>query len=73
MDTVWSLGADHVIDYTREGIAPGRRRYDVIPDIAGNRPLKYLRSVLTPRGTLVIVGARPADDGSQAATVTSGS
>jgi NADPH:quinone reductase-like Zn-dependent oxidoreductase len=56
MDTVRSLGADHVVDYTREDIAAGGGRYDVILDIGGNRPLKQLRSVLDPRGTLVIVG-----------------
>jgi len=56
MDTVRSLGADHVIDYTRADIAAGGRRYDVILDIGGNRALKHLRSVLDPRGTLVIVG-----------------
>ena len=38
MDLVRSIGADHVIDYTREDIADGRRRYDVILDIGGNRP-----------------------------------
>jgi NADPH:quinone reductase-like Zn-dependent oxidoreductase len=56
MDTVRSLGADHVIDYTREDIAAGKNRYDVILDIGGNRPLQHLRSALDPRGTLVIVG-----------------
>ncbi len=56
MDTVRSLGADHVIDYTREDIAVGGRRYDVILDIGGNRSLNHLRCVLDPRGTLVIVG-----------------
>jgi NADPH:quinone reductase-like Zn-dependent oxidoreductase len=56
MDTVRSLGADHVIDYTREDIAAAGHRYDVILDIGGNRPLAHLRSVLDPRGTLVIVG-----------------
>ena len=56
MDTVRSLGADHVIDYTREDIAAGGRRYDVILDIGGNRALKHLRCVLDPRGTLVLVG-----------------
>ena len=56
MDTVRSLGADHVIDYTRQDITAAGRRYDVILDIGGNRPLKHLRSVLDPGGTLVIVG-----------------
>jgi NADPH:quinone reductase-like Zn-dependent oxidoreductase len=57
---VRSIGADHVIDYTREDFADGRKRYDVILDIAGNRPLAQLRRALTPRGTLVIVGAEDA-------------
>ena len=56
LDMVRSLGADHVIDYTSADIAAGRRRYDVIVDIGGNRRLKHLRSVLAPRGTLVVVG-----------------
>src|SRR5213079_957397 len=43
-------------DYTREAVADGRNRYDVILDIAGNRSLSHLRQALTPRGTLVIVG-----------------
>ena len=53
---VKSIGADRVIDYTREDIADGGRRYDVILDTGGNRPLLQLRRALTPRGTLVIVG-----------------
>ena len=57
---VRSMGADHVIDYTREDFADGRNRYDVILDIAGNRPLSQLRRALTRRGTLVIVGAEDA-------------
>ena len=56
MDLVRSLGADHVIDYTREDFADGEHRYDVILDIGGNRRLSHLRRALTPRGTLVIVG-----------------
>jgi NADPH:quinone reductase-like Zn-dependent oxidoreductase len=56
MDLVRSIGADHVIDYTRDGIADGAQRYDVIIDIGGNRPLRQLRAVLARRGTLVIVG-----------------
>jgi NADPH:quinone reductase-like Zn-dependent oxidoreductase len=59
-ELVRSLGADHVIDYTREDFADGRNRYDVILDIAGNRPLSQLRRALTSRGTLVIVGAEDA-------------
>jgi NADPH:quinone reductase-like Zn-dependent oxidoreductase len=56
MDLVRALGADHVIDYTREDIADGDRRYDAIIDIAGNRRLSDLRRALTPTGTLVITG-----------------
>jgi NADPH:quinone reductase-like Zn-dependent oxidoreductase len=55
-DLVRSLGADHVIDYTRENFADGGARYDVILDIAGNRSLSHLRHVLAREGTLVIVG-----------------
>ena len=54
------IGADHVIEYTKEEFADGRSHYDVILDIAGNRPLSQLRRALTPRGTLVIVGAEDA-------------
>ena len=56
VDLVRSLGADHVIDYTREELADGGRRYDLILDTAGRRSLSYLRRALTPKGTLVIVG-----------------
>lgn len=56
VDMLRSIGADHVIDYTRDGISDGGTRYDLILDLAGNRPLKELRRVLQPRGTLVIVG-----------------
>ncbi|THA47737.1 NAD(P)-dependent alcohol dehydrogenase [Streptomyces sp. A1136] len=55
-DMVRSLGADEVLDYTREDPTDGTRRYDLVLDIAGNRPLHRLRRALTPRGTLVIVG-----------------
>jgi NADPH:quinone reductase-like Zn-dependent oxidoreductase len=56
LDLVRSIGADHVIDYTREDLRAPGRRYDVILDTAGNRPLSHLRPALTPRGTLVMVG-----------------
>ncbi len=56
MDLVRSIGADDVIDYTREDFTDGSRRWDVIVDTAGRRPLSELRRALTPKGTLVIVG-----------------
>jgi NADPH:quinone reductase-like Zn-dependent oxidoreductase len=55
-DLARSIGADEVIDYTREDATDGRRRYDLVLDTAGNRPLSSLRRALTPKGTLVIVG-----------------
>ncbi|HZA39847.1 MAG TPA: NAD(P)-dependent alcohol dehydrogenase [Actinomycetota bacterium] len=55
-DMVRSIGADHVIDYTRQDFADGTQLYDVILDTAGNRSLSHLRRALGPRGTLVIVG-----------------
>jgi NADPH:quinone reductase-like Zn-dependent oxidoreductase len=56
VDMVRSIGADHVIDYTREDFAEGDKRYDLILDIGGNSSLSRLRRILTPQGTLVIVG-----------------
>jgi len=55
-DLVRSIGADHVIDYTRADFADGRRCYDLILDIGGNSRLSRLRRALTRRGTLVITG-----------------
>ena len=56
IDVVRSIGADSVIDYTRQDFAELGERYDVILDTAGNRELSVLRDALAPRGTLVIVG-----------------
>jgi NADPH:quinone reductase-like Zn-dependent oxidoreductase len=56
LQLVRSIGADDVIDYTRGDFADGSRRWDVIVDTAGRRPLRELRRALTPKGTLVIVG-----------------
>jgi NADPH:quinone reductase-like Zn-dependent oxidoreductase len=53
---VRSIGADHVIDYTREDFADGVRHWDLILDTAGRRSLSQLRRALVHRGTLVIVG-----------------
>jgi NADPH:quinone reductase-like Zn-dependent oxidoreductase len=55
-DLVRSIGADHVVDYSREDFADGGHRYDVILDIGGNSTLRRLRRALTPRGTLVLIG-----------------
>ena len=56
LDFVRSLGADEVLDYTREDPADGARRFHLILDTGGNRPLRRLRKALAPDGTLVIVG-----------------
>jgi NADPH:quinone reductase-like Zn-dependent oxidoreductase len=53
---VLSLGADDVIDYTKDAIDGNGARYDVVIDTAGNRPLSLLRHAMTPHGTLVLVG-----------------
>lgn len=56
VEMVRSIGADHVIDYTREDLTQRGQCYDLILDIAGNRSLAELRRALTPTGTLVLVG-----------------
>ena len=56
VEMVRSIGADHVIDYTRQDFIDGGRPYDLILDIAGNRSLSHLRRALTLKGTLVLVG-----------------
>jgi NADPH:quinone reductase-like Zn-dependent oxidoreductase len=56
MDLVRSLGADDVIDYTREDFADGSRHWDLILDTGGRRSLSDLRRALTRKGPLVIVG-----------------
>jgi len=57
LELVWSVGADEVIDYTRDDVTDGTRRWDLILDTAGHRSLSQLRRPLTPKGTLVIVGS----------------
>ncbi|MBK8041184.1 MAG: NAD(P)-dependent alcohol dehydrogenase [Haliscomenobacter sp.] len=51
-----SLGADHVIDYTREDFTKSAQRYDVILAVNGNYPLLACKKRLTPTGTYVMVG-----------------
>jgi len=57
VDLVRSLGADHVIDYTREDFTRNDQRYDLMFDIAGSRSWSECRHVLNAQATLVIVGA----------------
>ena len=56
VEMVASIGADRVIDYTREDFTRTGRRYDVLIDIAGTRTLSETRRVLVPKGVLVAVG-----------------
>ena len=56
VDMVRAIGADHVVDYTKEDFAGGQQRYDVILDTGGTRKLSDLRRALTPNGRLLIVG-----------------
>ena len=56
LDAVLALGAEHVLDYTRDDFADGTRRYDLILDIGGNPSVRRLRRALEPTGTAVLVG-----------------
>jgi NADPH:quinone reductase-like Zn-dependent oxidoreductase len=60
-ELVRAIGADEVIDYTREDFTHGSRQFDLILDTAGRRPLSQLRRALRPQGTLVIVGGEGGD------------
>jgi NADPH:quinone reductase-like Zn-dependent oxidoreductase len=62
VELVRSLGAAHVIDYTKDDFTDGREHYDVILDNVGNQPLRRLRQALTPTGTLVFnAGGSPSE------------
>lgn len=64
VDLVRELGADRVIDYTREDFTSDGNRYDVVFDLAANRKLSELRRALTPEGTLVVAGGGVSRGGS---------
>ena len=61
VDLVRSIGADHVIDYTREDFTAGDRRYDLILDNVGNHSMARTRRALSPTGTLISNGGGHAD------------
>jgi NADPH:quinone reductase-like Zn-dependent oxidoreductase len=61
-DLVRSLGADHVIDYTKEDFTKGAERYDVMLDNVGNHSLSECRGVLVPNGKYVLIGGGGASD-----------
>ena len=60
VELVRSLGADHVVDYTRDDFSRGRPQ-DAVIDVGGNRSLRALRRPLTPNGRLVLVAPAPGD------------
>ncbi len=62
VELVRSLGADHVIDYTKEDFTKGGQRYDVILDNVGNRSVSECRGVLTPNGKYVLIGGGGVND-----------
>src|SRR6266436_7614650 len=62
VDLVKSLGADHVIDYTKEDFTKGAERYDVMLDNVGNHSLSECRGVLTPNGKYVLIGGGGANE-----------
>jgi NADPH:quinone reductase-like Zn-dependent oxidoreductase len=55
-DLVRSLGADDVMDYRKDDVADGSRRFDLVIDIGGRTSISRLRRTLEPKGTLVIIG-----------------
>ncbi len=62
VDLVRSLGADHVIDYTKEDFAKGAERYDVILDNVPNHSLSECRAILNPNGKYILIGGGGPND-----------
>lgn len=56
VDLVRSIGADHVIDYTKEDFTKGQQRYDLLFDLVGNHSFSERRRILTPNGICVLGG-----------------
>ncbi len=63
LDLVRSLGADHVIDYTKEDFTNGAQRYDLILDNVGTQPLSGFRRALKPQGICVMIGGGGPNEG----------
>src|SRR3712207_1300543 len=63
VEMVRSIGADHVIDYTREDFTEGKQRYDVILDIGGGLAVGWWRGTLPPGGGLVLLGGERGGGG----------
>jgi NADPH:quinone reductase-like Zn-dependent oxidoreductase len=61
VDLVRSLGADHVVDYTKQDFTTGEERYDFLLDNVGNRSLSELRRVIKARGKLISNGGGSPD------------
>ena len=55
-DLATVFGLDHVIDYSKQEFADGKRHYDLVIDVFGRTPVRRLRRALTPAGHLVIAG-----------------
>ena len=62
-EMVRSIGADYVIDYTKEDFTKSGQRYDLIIDNVGNRSLLECRRVLNPKGKIVLIGGGGVNDG----------
>ena len=58
VEMVRSIGADHVVDYTRDDFTNGGQRYDLLLDMIGNHSLSRCRRVLSPKGTFVMIGGQ---------------
>jgi NADPH:quinone reductase-like Zn-dependent oxidoreductase len=63
VELVRSLGADHVIDYTREDFTKSGQHYDVILDNVGTQPLSWFRPALKPKGICVLIGGGGPNEG----------
>lgn len=63
VELVRSLGADHVVDYTKEDFTQGAIQYDLILDNVGNHPLLAVRRAMSPDGTYVLIGGGGPDAG----------